>query len=105
MSVADALLKLEASREIPNITLTKFSGDPLDYADFIDRFKIHIHDKPHLTDDMRMIQLKMHVSGDADRAISGLGSKGIMYVTVWTTKCDCACISEQPDQRGKDRSK
>ena len=85
MSVADALLKLEASRDIPNITLTKFSGDPLDYADFIDRFKIHIHDKPHLTDDMRMIQLKMHVSGDADRAISGLGSKGIMYVTALRT--------------------
>ena len=81
MSIADALLKLEASRDIPNVTLTKFSGNPLDYADFIDRFKIHIHDKPHLTDDMRMIQLKMHVSGDAERAISGLGSKGVMYVT------------------------
>ena len=81
MSIADALLKLEASRDIPNVTLTKFSGNPLDYADFIDRFKIHIHDKPHLTDDMRMIQLKMHVSGDAERAISGLGSKGVMYAT------------------------
>ena len=30
ISVAEALLKLEASRDIPNITLTKFSGDPLD---------------------------------------------------------------------------
>ena len=30
---------------------------------------------------MRMIQLKMHVSGDAERAISGLGSKGVMYAT------------------------
>jgi hypothetical protein len=80
MSIAGALLKLEASRDIPNVTLTKFSGNPLDYADFIDRFKIHIHDKPHLTD-MRMIQLKMHVSGDAERAISGLGSKGVMYAT------------------------
>jgi hypothetical protein len=40
MSIADALLKLEASRDIPNVTLTKFSGNPLDYADFVDRFKI-----------------------------------------------------------------
>ena len=30
---------------------------------------------------MRMIQLKMHVTGDAERAISRLGSKGFMYVT------------------------
>ena len=85
ISVAEALLKLEASRDIPNITLMKFSGDPLDYADFIDRFKIHIHDKSHLNDDMRMIQLKMHVGGDAERAISGLGSKGIMYATALRT--------------------
>ena len=85
MSVVDALLKLEASRDIPNITLTKLSGDPLDHANFIDHFKIHIHDKPHLTDDMRMIPLKIHASGDADRAISGLGSKGIMYVTALKT--------------------
>ena len=28
-----------------------------------------------------MIQLKMHVTGDAERAISGLGSKGVMYAT------------------------
>ena len=85
ISVAEALLKLEASRDIPNITLMKFSGDPLDYTDFIDRFKIHIHDKSHLNDDMRMIQLKMHVGGDAERAISGLGSKGIMYATALRT--------------------
>ena len=57
----------------------------MDYADFVDRFKIHIHDKPHLTDDMRMIQLKMHVGGDAERAISGFGSKGIMYATALKT--------------------
>ena len=76
---------MEESRDIPNIPLVKFSGDPLDYADFIDHLKIHIHDKPHLNGDMRMIQLKMHVGGDAERAISGLGSKGIMYATALRT--------------------
>ncbi|XP_028418117.1 uncharacterized protein LOC114544925 [Dendronephthya gigantea] len=81
VSIADALYKLEASRDIPTIKLPKFSGNALVYADFIDRFKIHIHDKPHLTDDRRMIQLKMHVTGDAERAISGVGSKGVMYAT------------------------
>lgn len=29
----------------------------------------------------RMIQLRMHVKGEAQRPISGLGSKGIMYAT------------------------
>ena len=62
VSIEDALIKLEANRDIPNVVLSKFSGDPLGYADFIDRFKIHIHDKPHLTDDVRMIQLKMHTT-------------------------------------------
>ena len=81
VSIEDALMKLEANRDIPNVVLSKFSRDPLGYADFIDRFKIHIHDKSHLTDDTQMIQLKMHVTHDAERAISSLGSKGIMYVT------------------------
>ena len=85
VSIEDALIKLEANRDIPNVVLSKFSGDPLGYADFIDRFKIHIHDKPHLTDDVRMIQLKMHTTGDAERAISGLGSKGTMYATALKT--------------------
>ena len=85
LSIAEALLKLEARRDVPNITLTKFSGNPLEYVDYIDRFKTHIHDKAHLNDDTRMIQLKMHITGDVENAISGLGSKGIMYATALKT--------------------
>ncbi|KAK3749297.1 hypothetical protein QZH41_007559 [Actinostola sp. cb2023] len=81
ISIADALFKLEASKDIPSVKLLEFDGSALSYTDFIERFKIHIHDKPHLADDMRMIQLKMHVTGEAERAIAGLGSKGIMYAT------------------------
>lgn len=81
LSVSDALFKLEAARDIPTITLLKFDGNPLEYVDFIERFKIHIHNKAHLTDDMRLIQLNMHVFGEAGRAISGLGSSGKMYAT------------------------
>lgn len=39
----------------------------------------------NLTDDVRMIQLKMHVTGDTERSISGLGSKGAMYATALKT--------------------
>ena len=81
VTIADALFKLEARKDIPSIQLPLFNGDALSYTDFIDHFKIHIHDKAHLTDDMRMIQLRMHLKGEAERSISGLGSKGIMYAT------------------------
>ena len=85
MSIADALYKLEASKDIPNIKLVPFNGSPLQYVEFVEQFRIHIHDKPHLKDDTRMVQLRMHVTGDAERTISGLGSQGIMYATALKT--------------------
>ncbi|KAJ7358762.1 hypothetical protein OS493_021539 [Desmophyllum pertusum] len=81
ITIADALFKLEANKDIPAIQLPSFDGDALSYTDFIDQFKIHIHDKGHLKDDTRMVQLRMHVKGEAARVISGLGSNGIMYAT------------------------
>ncbi len=85
ISIGEALLKLEASRDVPQISLKKFSGNPLEYVDFVERFKIHIHDKAHLSDDQRLIQLKMHLCGDAERSISGLGASGTMYATALKT--------------------
>ena len=86
MSVAEALYKLE--EDIPILKLTAFNGNPLRYVEFIEQFKIHIHNKRHLTDNMRMVQLKMHVAGDAAHTISGLGSQGIMYATALKTLKD-----------------
>ena len=40
-----------------------------------------IHDKTHLTDDVRIIQLRMRIKGEAERAPAGLVSKGTMYAT------------------------
>ena len=54
MSIAEALYKLEASKYIPNIKLMKYDGNPLTYVEFIQSFKLLIHDKPHLSDDVRM---------------------------------------------------
>ena len=79
MSIAEALYKLEANKDIPSIQLIKYDGNPLTYVEFIERFKLLIHDKPHLSDDVRMAQLKMHLIGRAERVISGLGSQGTMY--------------------------
>ena len=49
MSIAEALYKLEASKDIPTIKLMKYDGSPLTYVEFIDRFKLLIHDEPHLS--------------------------------------------------------
>ncbi|XP_064637049.1 uncharacterized protein LOC135493569 [Lineus longissimus] len=81
VSVADALYRLEASRDVPTRQLSKFNGNSLNYVDFIDSFKIHIHDKRHLTDDSRMMQLRMHLTDEAERAIVGQGTSGMMYHT------------------------
>ena len=85
MSIAPALYKLEACKDIPSIELVEYDGNPLTYVDFVERFKLHIHDKPHLTDNLRMIQLEMHLTGHASRAVSGLGSQGKMYATALKT--------------------
>ena len=53
--------------------------------EFIERFKIHIHDEPHLSVDVRMAKLKMHVTGKTERTISGIVSQGIMHETVLKT--------------------
>jgi hypothetical protein len=55
MSIAEALYKLEARKDIPSIKLIEH--DPLTYVEFMERFKLHIHNKPHLSDDIRMVQL------------------------------------------------
>ena len=89
MSIAEALYKLEASKDIPNIKLMKYDGNPLTYVEFIQSFKLLIHDKPHLSDDVRMAQLRMHVIGNAERILSGLGSQGTMYATA------LKCVKEQ----------
>ena len=57
----------------------------LTYVEFLERFKLHIHDKPHLTGDVRMVQLKMHLIGNTECTVSGLDSQGIMYATALKT--------------------
>ena len=54
----------------------------------IEQFKIHIHEKCNLTDDIHMVQLKMRVTSNAAHTISGLGSQGITYATAFKTLKD-----------------
>ena len=81
VTIADALFKFEARKDIPSIQLPLCNGNALSYTVFTENFKIHIHDNVHLTNDIRMIQLRMYLKGETEQSISGLGSKGIMYAT------------------------
>ena len=81
VTIADALFKFEARKDIPSIQLPLCNGDALSYTVFTEKVKIHTHDNVHLTNDIRMIQLRMNLKGEAEQSISGLGSKGIMYAT------------------------
>ena len=85
MCIAQALYKLKTSKDIPSIKLIKYDGDPLGYIEFIERFSLLIHDKQHFSDDIRMAQFKMHVTGKAEHTISGLGSHDKMYATALKT--------------------
>ena len=81
VTIADALFKFEARKDIPSIQLPLCNGNALSYTVFTEKFKIHIHDNVHLTNDIQMIQLQMYLKGEAEQSISSLGSKGIMYAT------------------------
>ena len=88
-TIANVLFKLEANNDISSRQLPSFDGGPLSYTDFIDQFKIHIHEKVHVKDATQMIQLRMLLKSEPERAISGLGLKGIMYATA------LKCLNEQ----------
>ena len=53
MPIAEALFKLEANKDIPSIQSIKYDGNPLTYVEFIERFKLLIHDKANLSNDVR----------------------------------------------------
>ena len=82
MSITEALYKLEADKDIPSIQLIKYDGNPLTYVEFIERFKLLIHDKPHLSDDVRMAQLKNAPNRTCRASYKWFGIPG-NYV------CDC----------------
>ena len=52
VTIADALFKFEARKDIPSIQLPLCNGDALSYTEFTEKFKIHIHDKVRCTSQM-----------------------------------------------------
>ena len=58
-------------QSLPKIELKPFSGTPIDWIEFIVKFKELIHDQIYLRNDQRMMYLLQHLRGDAERAVRG----------------------------------
>ena len=70
-------------KSIPRLELPRFSGDPLEWPQFISLFKCLVHDQP-LTDTQRMTYLQRALVGNAKRAIRGMLNHGHLYKAALT---------------------
>lgn len=63
---------LRAHVKLPEITIKKFSGDPLDWLTFWDSFSEAIDKDPNMSGIQKMNYLNGYLKGEAARAVSGL---------------------------------
>ena len=70
-------------KSTPRLELPRFSGDPLEWPQFISLFKYLVHDQP-LTDTQRMTYLQRALTGNAKRAIGGMINHGHLYKAALT---------------------
>ncbi|KAK3726367.1 hypothetical protein QZH41_006069 [Actinostola sp. cb2023] len=71
------------AKSMPRLKLPHFSGDPLEWPQFIALFKCLVHDQP-LTDTQRMTHLQSALTGDAKKAIGGMLNHGHLYKAALT---------------------
>jgi len=57
---------------LPQLEIPKFSGNPLEYRNFIAIFNNTVHSNQSLLDSQRLAYLKQYVTGDAERLIGTL---------------------------------
>ena len=68
---------------LPCLELPRFSGDPLEWPQFISPFKCLVHDQP-LTDTKRMTYLQRALVVNAKKAIEGKRNHGYLYKAALT---------------------
>ena len=80
-----ALLRAQEQQCLPPLELFKFTGKPIGWPKFIERFRHQIHNKTILTDSDRMSCLFQNLSGEAKKAVESLGVTGHSYPTALKT--------------------
>ena len=74
-----ALLRAQEQQRLPPLELFKFTGKPIEWPKFIERFRDQIHNKTTLTDSDRMAYLFQNLDGEAKKAVESLGVTGHSY--------------------------
>ena len=76
-----ALLHAQEQQRLLPLELFKFTGKPIEWPKFIERFRDQIHNKTTLTDSDRMAYLFQNLDGEAKKAVESLGVTGHSYPT------------------------
>ncbi len=71
-SVASGVVSSVNSPKLPKLTLNKFNGDPKQWQEWWECFKVAIDDNSKLSDIERFTYLRSLVEGNAESAIAGL---------------------------------
>ena len=74
-----ALLRAQEQQRLPPLELFKFTGKPIEWPKFIERFRDQIHNKTTLTDSDRMAYLFQNLDGEAKKTVESLGVTGHSY--------------------------
>ena len=85
LSVSQHTVKEETAfvKSIPRLELPRFSGDPLEWLQFISLFKCLVHDQP-LSDTQKMTYLQRALAGNAKKAVGGMLKHGHLYKAALT---------------------
>lgn len=80
-----ALLRAQEQQRLLPLELFKFTGKPIEWPKFIERFRDQIHNKTTLTDSDRMAYLFQNLDGEAKKAVESLGVTGHSYPSALKT--------------------
>ncbi len=80
-----ALLRAQEQQRLPPLELFKFTGKPIKWPKFIERFCDQIHNKTTLTDSDRMAYLFQNLDGEAKKAVESLGVTCHSYASALKT--------------------
>ena len=69
--------------QLPKEELPKYDGDPLKYAEFIDRFKTSVHTNASLPASRKMVYLKQCLIGSAEKALEGWDCTEASYASAF----------------------
>ena len=67
-------------QHLPQIQLSTFNGEALQWVDFVMKFKDIVHDQEYLSDNQKYQLLLQHLTGEAKRAVKGFSNDTQGYV-------------------------